>query len=220
MAFIRRHKTMILASILFFYLGCGITISLMQIDCVVGSQSFDTNNDEWSSIEYAVLIMSGPDNEAKRDAVRTTWCNFLSNIILENGEMIYKWNHTWTKPKVERQFAKCFFVIGTQHLSEIKLLQLKAENSRSSDIILLENFEDSYKNLAQKLIHSLKWFNKHLSRLKYLIKCDDDSFVRVDLIIRDLDAFAPEMRAPTIQEFVSYKVCIHNPLKVLNQCCC
>ncbi|KPI93379.1 Beta-1,3-galactosyltransferase 6 [Papilio xuthus] len=41
--------------------------------------------------------------------------------------------------------------------------------------------------------------------MKYVIKCDDDSFVRIDLIVKDLDAFAPSMNAPELNKFVTFK---------------
>lgn len=205
--FLRKYKNMILISILFFYLGCGITISFIQMDCVDVVRT-ENSHSVLNNIEYAILIMSGPDNDLKRDTVRTTWCKFINNILIENGERLYKWNHTWSRPiYYQNDFAKCFFVIGTKMLSETKLSKLKAENNKSKDILFLENLEDNYNSLARKLIMSLQWFNDNLKKLKYVVKCDDDSFVRIDLIIRDLDAFAPEMNAPAIQEFVSSKVC-------------
>lgn len=202
---IRRYRSMILASILFFYLGCGITISFLKIDCVEAEETQSAQNNLWKDVEYAVLIMSGPNNELKRDAIRTTWCKFVDNIFIENGEKLYKWNHTWTKLLAPKVFIKYFFVIGTENLDNDKMLKLSSENNKNNDLLLLTDFEDSYKNLARKLISSLKWFDDNMQSLKYLIKCDDDSFVRIDLIVRDLDAFAPEMNAPPINEFVSQK---------------
>ncbi|KAH9634091.1 hypothetical protein HF086_001293 [Spodoptera exigua] len=206
-SFLLRYRSMILASIFFFYLGCGITLSFLRLECADAHNAkelSDTKNN-LDKIEYAVLILSGPDNEAKRDAIRATWMKFSNNIFVENGETLYKWNHTWTEQHVPHEFIKFYFVIGTQGLSETKLTRLNTENNRSNDLLLLDSFEDSYKNLAIKMLHSLKWFTTNLTRLKYLIKCDDDSFVRVDLIIRDLEAFAPEMNAHEISDYVTYK---------------
>ncbi|XP_047540013.1 beta-1,3-galactosyltransferase 6 isoform X3 [Vanessa atalanta] len=180
--FLKRYKGMILASILFFYLGCGITLSFIRIECASptsnastrkSKENFDNNLDK---IEYAVLIISNPLNEAKRDAIRATWANFIDNIFIEN-----------------------------EGLDTERMKKIQAEHTRSNDLLLLNNFEDSYKNLAKKLIHSLEWMSNNLKDLKYVIKCDDDSFVRVDLIVRDLEAFAPEMSGPTISQYVTYK---------------
>ncbi|XP_046969952.1 beta-1,3-galactosyltransferase 6 [Vanessa cardui] len=208
---LKRYKGMILASILFFYLGCGITLSFIRIECASptsnaitrkSKENFDNNLDK---IEYAVLIISNPLNEAKRDAIRATWANFIDNIFIENGEHLYKWNHTWTGNTIKHDLIKCFFVVGTEGLDAEKMKKIQAEHTRSNDLLLLNNFEDSYKNLAKKLINSLEWMSNNLKELKYVIKCDDDSFVRVDLIVRDLEAFAPEMSGPMISQYVTYK---------------
>lgn len=207
-SFLRRYRSMILASIFFFYIGCGITLSFLRLECAdaLAAKELSLTQNSLNKIEYAVLILSGPDNEAKRDAIRATWMKFANNIFVENGEKLYKWNHTWTEQHVTPDFIKFYFVIGTQSLSETKLLRLDSENNRSNDLLLLDSFEDSYKNLAVKMLHSLKWLNNNLKRLKYLIKCDDDSFVRADLIIKDLEAYAPEMNDNALSEYVTYKV--------------
>lgn len=205
--YLRRYRRMILVSILFFYLGCCVTLGLVKIECA--QQSTENNkklSNVFDSVEYAVLILSSPSNEAKRDAIRTTWANFINNICIENGERLYKWNHTRSGGNVKQEFIKFFFVLGTKGLDSQILERINSENARSNDLLLLGNFEDNYVNLTKKLILSLKWLNNNLKHLKYVIKCDDDSFVRVDIIVRDLEAFGLEMNGPPINQFVSYKV--------------
>ncbi|XP_047523357.1 beta-1,3-galactosyltransferase 6 [Pieris napi] len=204
--YLRKYKIMILLSILFFYLGCGITLSFIRMDCVAASQQLAKEApSKFDKIEYAVLVLSGPGYEAKRDAIRATWANFVGNIFIENEVKLYKWNHTWVGYTPQRDFIKVFFVVGTQGLSGVKLERLKAEHMRSDDLLLLDNLEDNYKNLAVKLKHSLQWAHAHLKFLKYLIKCDDDSFLRVDLIVKDLEAFAPNMNDPEIHKHITKK---------------
>ncbi|XP_060810342.1 beta-1,3-galactosyltransferase 6 isoform X2 [Amyelois transitella] len=205
--FIRRHRSMILASLFFFYLGCGITLSSLRMDCKDDGAklNYQEENDYYGNVEYAVLILSSPNNEGKRDAIRATWAKFASNIFLDNGEKLYKWNHTWIGRTKQTQFIKFFYVIGTHGLSESKEHNLTMENARSKDLLLFSDFEDSYKNLASKMVTAMKWLNNTLKHLKYVIKCDDDSFVRVDLIVRDLEAYAPHMNGPEIDQYISYK---------------
>lgn len=206
----KKFKTMIITSIFFFYLGCGITLSVVRMDCVDSGQTSKSHTGiseiTFNHVEYAVLILSGPDNILRRDAIRTTWCNLANNLFIENGEILYGWNYSWNRPHMSNSFVKCFFVIGTQNLNIETLLLLEKENKNSLDLLLLEDLQDKYENLATKMMSTLIWFNDNLKKLKYVIKCDDDSFVRIDLIIRDLDAYAPEMNAPQIEKYVSYKV--------------
>lgn len=151
-----------------------------------------------------MLILSSPNNELQRNSIRTTWMRFASNIFVENGEKLYKWklNIDSTIPN----FIKFYFIVGIKSLDNDKLSQLNSENHHFNDLLLLNNLEDSYKNLASKMLQTFIWFSKNLPHMKYVIKCDDDSFVRVDLIVKDLEAFAPDMCAPEISEYVSCQV--------------
>lgn len=151
-----------------------------------------------------MLILSSPNNEHQRDSIRTTWMKLANNIFIENGEKLYKWK--LNMDSIIPNFIKFYFVVGIKNLDNNKLSQLNFENDRSKDLLLLNNLEDSYKNLATKMLQTLVWFSKNLPNMQYLIKCDDDSFVRVDLIVKDLEAFAPDMTALEISEYVSYEV--------------
>lgn len=207
---------MILISLLFFYLGCGITLSFMHIDCASVSSFVDESQSDGNQFEYVALVISSPENVIRRDAIRTTWANFVNNIFVENGEKLYKWNHTWVGQKAEEQkIIKLLFVVGTFGLDAIKLRKLELESGRTKDMLLLENLQDSYSNLASKLLHSIKWISENLKQMKYLVKCDDDSFVRIDLIVKDLDAYAPEMRSSEIDHYITFKV---STMYLIGQC--
>lgn len=185
-------------------------LTVTRLECteaLVSKDEYELSNFN-PSYEYAVLIISGPDNEAKRDAIRATWGKLTNNIFTENGELLYKWNHTWVGHQTQKDIIKLYFALGTRGLSSSMLSKLKTENSRSKDLLLLESLEDSYNNLASKMLHSLKWISSNMKGLKYLIKCDDDSFVRVDLIVKELVAFAPNMNEPALSKYISFKVTI------------
>lgn len=124
-----------------------------------------------------------------------------SNIFVENGEKLYKWQlHDGA---IVPNFIKFYFVVGIKNLNKDKSLQLNVEQDHFKDLIFIKGVEDSYKNLASKVLLTLTWFSTNLPQLKYVIKCDDDSFVRVDLIVKELEAFAPDM---CFSEYVSCKV--------------
>lgn len=205
MILMRRYKSMILASIFFFYIGCGLTLSFLRLECVDAVSSVNKVTKPYSKSEYVVLIVSGPDNEEKRDVIRATWAKLATNIFIENGEKLFKWNHTWIGQTVQQDLIKFYFAIGTKGLSRNKLDKLRNENSRTHDLLILDQLEDSYRNLALKMLHALSWIDKNVEGLKYLLKCDDDSFVRIDLIVKDLEAFAPDMSDRKLSNYVSYK---------------
>lgn len=201
---------MVLVSVFFFYLGCCLTINFTHIECATkasNNNEMETRDKSLSKAQYVVIIISSPNNEPKRDAIRATWGNFVDNIFVENGEIIYKWNHTGISKQSQKNIVKLFFAVGTLGLSEIKAEKLANEQKRNKDILVLDNIEDSYKNLSLKVLNTLSWISKNLKEMKYVIKCDDDSFVRIDIIVKDLVAFAPSMNAPELDKFVTLKVC-------------
>ncbi|XP_030032789.2 beta-1,3-galactosyltransferase 6 isoform X1 [Manduca sexta] len=204
--YLRKYKIMILFSVFFFYIGCGITLSFLRMDCADAlSKTSKASLLSIPNVEYAVLITSAPVNEKKRDAIRATWGKFATNIFLENGEVLYKWNHSQATYQTQHEQIKFYFCIGTEGLTDNEMQKLIDENKRSTDLLLLENLKDSYQNLTKKILLTMKWFSQKVKGLKYVIKCDDDSFVRVDLIIRELEAFAPEMSSVEINKYVTHK---------------
>ncbi|CAG9575867.1 unnamed protein product [Danaus chrysippus] len=210
---LKRYRGMILSSLLFFYLGCGIALSFIKMECAsdISNLEFRSKNSSiYEKTEYAVLVISSPDNEMKRDAIRATWANFINNIFIENGETLFKWNNSRLGKNKKTDLIKIFFVIGTQNLEKDKLIKIDNELSRSNDLLLLNKFEDSYENLTLKLLYSLDFLSNNLKQLKYVIKCDDDSFVRVDLIVKDLEAFGPKMDDASISSYVTYKETAQN----------
>ncbi|XP_049882801.1 beta-1,3-galactosyltransferase 6 [Pectinophora gossypiella] len=205
-AYFLKYRNMILCSIFFFYFGCGITLSLLKIDCDSVAKAMETSaNSEYSKVEYVVLILSAPENVQERSTIRGTWINFAANMFTENGVRLYKWNHTGATRALPPEFIKFYFAIGVKGFDMERLLKLTSENARNNDLLLLDDLEDHYLTLSDKTVQSMKWLSENMKQLKYVIKCDDDSFVRVDLIVRELEAFAPDMNTPKIREFISYK---------------
>ncbi|XP_014360342.2 beta-1,3-galactosyltransferase 6 [Papilio machaon] len=206
--YLRKYRTMVLASVVFFYLGCCLTINFTRIECANKTSSkkeLETQVQSLSKVQYVVIILSSPNNDLHRDAVRTTWGNYVNNIFVENGEIIYKWNHNSMSEQSQRNVIKLLFVVGTLGLSGIKADKLRNEQKRNKDILILDNIEDTYKNLSLKVLNALSWISENLKEMKYVIKCDDDSFVRIDLIVKNLNAFAPNMNAPELNKFVTFK---------------
>jgi len=106
-----------------------------------------------SKTEFLVVaIMSAPGNINRRNIVRDTWLG---------------------RSKHAR------FIIGTKNLSTTLIQSLENEQTLHNDLLLLEDFEDHYKKLSHKVLATLVWFDSTMS-FKYLLKCDDDSFVLLD----------------------------------------
>ena len=65
------------------------------------------------------------------------------------------------------------------------LTSLREELKQHDDVITLD-FIDSYLNLSRKSVESMRWINKHLPDVKYVLKQDDDAFVNMTKLTRAL----------------------------------
>lgn len=107
-----------------------------------------------------IVIISAGQNFHKRDTIRNTWLNLLSSD------------------------SKHLFVIGDQNI-KYNVEEVKAESLKYGDILLLPNISDSYDSLTSKVLQTFVYLNKFWL-FKYVLKCDDDSFVRASDIATEL----------------------------------
>ena len=76
------------------------------------------------------------------------------------------------------------FSIGTADLNLSDVEKLKIEQEKYGDLLLL-NVQDLYSNLAKKVLMSLVELDNYYS-FSYLMKCDDDTFIALDKLLREL----------------------------------
>ena len=114
-----------------------------------------------TKLSLVILVMSAPANKLRRTMIRKTWA-----LKLPKG-------------------VKVFFVIGEKNLMYGNKTMLKEERLRSDDLIVLPNLVDNYEKLTEKVVASMKWINDKAD-FDYLLKTDDDTFVRVNEVIKDL----------------------------------
>ena len=112
------------------------------------------------------MIISAPQNKQRRDSIRRTW----KNSYVEQG----------------KQFL-VKFVIGTLGLGDEDKKSLVTESEQYNDVLLLTDHIDSYNNLTRKVLHMFVWAD-HSVNFSYLLKTDDDAFVRLDAIESELKA--------------------------------
>ncbi|XP_013103513.1 beta-1,3-galactosyltransferase 6 [Stomoxys calcitrans] len=120
------------------------------------------------------LQMEGPAEQANRLRIFMDW--------LESVE------HTKTEPPKRNIKVKHFFAIGTQGLDPSLRYQLEKEQKQHLDLLLLPRVTDTYANLTEKLIHSLDALTHHYD-FSYLLKVDDDSYVKLDYLLNELVSY-------------------------------
>lgn len=110
-----------------------------------------------------VVVLSAPTHIRTRRVIRETWA--------------------LTRP----ENTVVYFAVGIDNLSDTTASLVKRENNIHADLLLLENFRESYRNLTQKLLETLKWVHKNLV-VDYFMKVDEDSFVRLAEVVMALDS--------------------------------
>lgn len=109
-----------------------------------------------------VLILSGLDNLERRNTIRKTWLGGRDATV------------------------KHFFVVGTQDILPEQRNTLQSEKQKFDDLLLLPRLQDSYGTLTKKVLHALRDVHERYD-FDYLLKCDDDSYVLVHKILKELD---------------------------------
>lgn len=151
---------------------------------------------EYNQYKYAVLIASAPSNYERRDSIRKSWMKLAINI---ERDIEKAWGN-------QKPVIRFLFVVGNGGLRRNDKRLLDTENRMHRDLLILDEFIDSYKALTPKMLLSLKWISNRMKKLEYLIKCDDDSFLRIDHIIHNLEMYAPAMDTSEIRKYISHQV--------------
>ncbi|XP_057703121.1 beta-1,3-galactosyltransferase 6 isoform X2 [Corythoichthys intestinalis] len=113
-----------------------------------------------------VLITTGPKYTERRSIIRSTWLSKRDSDTL------------------------AMFVVGTLGLSDEDLQNLNVEQGRHKDLLLLPDLKDSYENLTVKLLHMYSWLDRNV-HFKFVLKADDDTFARLDLLKDELRGKEP-----------------------------
>lgn len=117
-----------------------------------------------------IMVNSATSYVERRNAIRNSWFKYLTSEIdsplsnLEKASILVK------------------FVVGKKEGKDI------SEEMKNFDDIVLVDVEDSYDNLALKTLAFMKWtVKKYMDKgFTYFMHADDDSFIRLDLLILHL----------------------------------
>ena len=182
---LNRHASTVLIGGVFLTLGGLLFLSLCGMPCDDTTYALHADDHAlsrskafWEKHPFApsrdlkcflvILVLSGAGNHHQRNTIRETWLSDApADLVL-------------TK-----------FVIGTQSLSEAVKQNIEREQFSHNDLLLLNGLTESYRNLTSKLLYSLQWVD-HTVDYKFLLKVDDDSYARVDQVVKELGLKPPE----------------------------
>lgn len=118
---------------------------------------------KYSRYKLVIFILSAPDNFNERNVIRETWTSGVDESLV-----LYR------------------FVVGTAALEHYKSSRLEQENKLCKDMLLMNNVKDSYEKLSFKVLQAFAWLDRNVN-YQYVLKVDDDSFVRVPAVLVELD---------------------------------
>ncbi|XP_029177621.1 beta-1,3-galactosyltransferase 1-like [Nylanderia fulva] len=118
-------------------------------------------------MELVVIIMSAPTHLEARTAIRQTWGHFG-----------------------QRRDMSVLFMLGTTLDPKVEAI-LRKEQNMYNDVIR-GRFLDSYSNLTLKTISTLQWVDTYCSKVKYLLKTDDDMFINVPRLLAFVNKHAKD----------------------------
>ena len=111
-----------------------------------------------------VLVLSSVRGRERRDTIRETWMEGYRNL----------------EHKVLVKFS-----IGTLGLSPSDSDTLNSEQHTYDDLLLLPSLQESYSNLTRKVLYSFITLDQRYD-FSYLMKCDDDTFIILKTVLREL----------------------------------
>ena len=124
--------------------------------------------DEGRNVVLLVMVNSECTNFRHRAAIRESWGSVSS----------------------KDKSVRLIFVLGqSQDLNVME--SIKLENAVYNDV-LLTNVTEAYDKLTYKSIAILEWAHKHCSKVKYLIKVDDDIFFNIPRLVSELEKSNPK----------------------------
>ena len=77
------------------------------------------------------------------------------------------------------------FAVGVNNISAQAKEAIEREQFIRNDLLLLNSLTESYHNLTRKLLYALQWADVTVD-YKYLLKVDDDSYVRIGELVTEL----------------------------------
>ena len=92
---------------------------------------------------------------------------------------------TWYKGFRDSEDVMLRYIMGVNGLNDLQINKLHEENKTHGDLVFLDNFTEGIWALTNKTIALMKWATENVD-FTYLMKCDDDTFVYVHNIIREL----------------------------------
>lgn len=153
----------------FMLAGCMLALNFVDVEQHARVQVIRAPLESSRNLaKVALVVFSAPANERRRTVIRDTWLKLAS---LDDSSAV-TFRH--------------YFAVGVAGVDRETLDALEREQVSNDDLLLLPDLADSYEALTLKLLHSVKWVRAKFPNLRFFVKCDDDSFVRLNVLLEEL----------------------------------
>lgn len=199
-----------------------VNVNKCQTDSVDRLKLSSGHNLSSSSIFLVIIILSAPRNFHERSIIRQTWLNWHPKIddssyfdasgleFDRNGflqqDTIYQQSSAldaFKKKMLKARYKPLkkdldvnivhYFAIGNENLPSIDSNKLNKEHKRHNDLLILDDLTDSYANLTLKLLKTIDAVS-NMQSFEYLLKTDDDTYVKLDYLVEDLYEYDKSIR--------------------------
>lgn len=136
----------------------------------------DNNNNDNLRVMVAVLSAWTPKSFEKRKTFRETTMQLIPDAQ-QSGVTFH-----------------VQFIIGqppTEHIRTTMGPLIDQEKQHHHDVLILDT-SDKYEDLSQKVYGAMEWMDEY--QFDYLMKTDDDIFIRWDTISKELKSLGPQQR--------------------------
>ena len=146
--------------------------------------SGDTNH------TLAVMVLSRRNGFTVRQAIRNTWAKDHDNVFFVIGQGctippeyrgVDEGGNSFCKVK-PRPLDNGYVMATMKHMEKEEELtqQLLREQDQYQDLLVMPFVIDMYRTLPQKLKFAYTFVHSHLPSVEWVLKVDDDFFVRID----------------------------------------
>lgn len=83
-------------------------------------------------------------------------------------------------------YLSCRFVLGGENLSNEARTNLTREQREHDDLIIFDDVTDSHDSLTLRTLRGFQYLADNRLNFSYMLKCDDDTFVNLNVIASEL----------------------------------
>ena len=150
------------------------------------------------SDDLMVIVLSARENEKQRQVIKETWGKFYpDNTVFVVGKQFcdipVQFRDKWFRCESNKTSNYATSPVYKSYVNNQKQFQNRLEHEEK---LLMVDLVDTYWNLTKKILLSYEKILKIKPNIKWIMKADDDVFVRTDKVAEFLKLF--DSQKPTV----------------------